>query len=123
MPDFTPRPPKMIPPIHCDKCGGEARLIRRATVTAFNLEEVRTFECHDCKHQEERAGIRMGWQYGAIMSDASECRAHAEGCTRLGKDPDISMQRATALFLMSQTWTDLAKQTDKYDALVTEEGA
>lgn len=37
-------------------------------------------------------------------------------------EPNISVQRANILVAMSRSWTTLAKQTDRYDALVKRDG-
>jgi hypothetical protein len=37
-------------------------------------------------------------------------------------EPNISVQRANILTAMARSWTTLANQTDRYNALVKEEG-
>jgi hypothetical protein len=40
----------------------------------------------------------------------------------LGTKPNLSVQRGTILLAMSRSWTALANQRDRYDAIMTEEG-
>jgi len=56
------------------------------------------------------------------MVSAEQCRAHSAECAALGMEPNISVQRANILTAMSRSWTTLANQTDRYDALVKREG-
>ena len=44
---------KFIRPIRCDKCGGNARLVRRSP-HGIKGSEVRVFECHNCGCQTEQ---------------------------------------------------------------------
>jgi hypothetical protein len=41
---------------------------------------------------------------------------------RLGTAANISPQRATILLAMSRSWTALAGQTDRYEAILKKEG-
>ena len=59
---FVVKDRKFIAPLRCEKCGGNAHLIRRSPHAVKDLES-RVFECHECGHQmqqivagEERAG-------------------------------------------------------------------
>jgi hypothetical protein len=56
------------------------------------------------------------------MISTTQCRTNAAECRHLGTVVDISIQRATALLAMSQSWTALASQTERYDAIRKEEG-
>jgi len=56
------------------------------------------------------------------MISTSQCRINAAECQRLGMVFDISIQRATALLAMSRSWTALAGQKERYDAVRKEEG-
>jgi uncharacterized Zn finger protein len=50
---FSPSPPTQIMPIKCDRCGGNAHLIRRGP-DAFKRDgktEVRVFRCAACGHE------------------------------------------------------------------------
>ena len=51
-----------------------------------------------------------------------QCRIYAAEW-RLGVARDISIQRATALVAMANSWQRLAADTGRYDAIVAEEGA
>ena len=55
------------------------------------------------------------------MITAAQCRAYATECERLGKAPDISIQRATALMGMAHCWDMLADDTQRYDGIVRAE--
>ena len=50
-------------------------------------------------------------------------RRYATECERLGIARDISIQRATALMAMANSWQRLAADTGRYDAIVAEKGA
>jgi hypothetical protein len=52
------------------------------------------------------------------MISAQQCRTYSAQCAALGKAPDVSAQRATILLAMSRTWSALANQTERYDALL-----
>jgi hypothetical protein len=39
----------------------------------------------------------------------------------LGRELNVSLQRATVLLAMSRSWTALTNQTDRYDAIMKEE--
>ena len=62
------------------------------------------------------------------MISADECRAHAVECEFLGKREFLakaanpSMERAAILLGMSRSWTGLAKQVDRYEAIVKSKG-
>jgi hypothetical protein len=56
------------------------------------------------------------------MLTAQQCRAFASNCVTLGADTNISIQRATILLAMSRSWTSLANQIDRYEAILKEEG-
>ncbi len=56
------------------------------------------------------------------MITAAECRAHSEECLDLGTVRNISVQRATILMAMAQSWDQLASQRDRYGAILIEEG-
>jgi hypothetical protein len=46
------------------------------------------------------------------MPTAQECRAYAEECRRLARVSDISIDRATLLTAISQTWETSAVQIE-----------
>ena len=62
------------------------------------------------------------------MISADDCRAHAVECEFLGKREFLgkaanpSMERAAILLDMSRRWIGLAKQVDRYEAMVKSEG-
>jgi hypothetical protein len=56
------------------------------------------------------------------MIGAQQSRAYSNDCVTLGQAPAISIQRATILMAMSRSWTGLANQRDRYDAITKEEG-
>jgi hypothetical protein len=56
-----------------------------------------------------------------VLITASQCRAFAQECERLGKEADISIQRATALISMAQSWETLAEDAARYEAIVKAE--
>ena len=58
---------------------------------------------------------------GTNMISVAECKTHAVECERLGRVADISIQRATALLAMAQTWEMLADDTTRYEAIVMAE--
>jgi hypothetical protein len=55
------------------------------------------------------------------MPTAEECRLHSKDCIRFGKEPNVSIQLATILFAMSRSWTGLAGQIDRYEAVLKAE--
>jgi hypothetical protein len=56
------------------------------------------------------------------MISTTQCKTYAAECQHLGLVFDISIERATALLAMSQSWTTLADQKERYDAIRKEEG-
>lgn len=58
---------------------------------------------------------------GANMITAPQCRTYAMEWQLLGMRTEISVQRATILVAMSRSWTTLANQLERYDAIVKEE--
>jgi hypothetical protein len=56
------------------------------------------------------------------MISTTQCNAYAAECQHLGMVFNISIQRSTALLAMSQSWTTLAAQTERYDAIRKKEG-
>ena len=52
---------------------------------------------------------------------AAECRFYAADCERLAKAHDISIERATALMSMAQSWEMLADDMARYEAIVESE--
>jgi hypothetical protein len=56
------------------------------------------------------------------MISTTQCKTYAAECQHLGMVFDISIRRATALLAMSRSWTELASQTEQYDAIRREEG-
>ena len=48
------------------------------------------------------------------MTTANQCEAYAAEYQARGTAPDISIQRATALMSISQSWTTLAGQLDRW---------
>jgi hypothetical protein len=56
------------------------------------------------------------------MLNAQGCRDFAATCLTLGAKPNLSVQRVTILTAMARSWTTLANQRDRYDAIVIEEG-
>ena len=55
------------------------------------------------------------------MISGQECRTYSADCETLGTNLAISIQRATILLAMSRSWSALATQRDRYDAIVKEE--
>jgi hypothetical protein len=56
------------------------------------------------------------------MISIEQCRIYSSECEQLGKVDNTSIQRATILFAMSRTWTALANQRERFNAVVAEEG-
>jgi hypothetical protein len=54
------------------------------------------------------------------LSEA-ECRFYAADCERLAKAHDISIERASALITLAQSWEMLAENTARYEAIVKAE--
>jgi hypothetical protein len=50
---FLVKDHKFIAPLRCDKCGGNAHLIRRSPHAVRDLE-IRVFECQQCGRRIER---------------------------------------------------------------------
>ena len=55
------------------------------------------------------------------MTTVSQCEAHAAEYQARGTAPDISIQRATALMSISQSWTTLAGQLDRLAQIIKDE--
>jgi hypothetical protein len=56
------------------------------------------------------------------MITAAQCRTYATDCQYRGIAAGISIRRATALLAMSRSWSALANQVERYDAILKEEG-
>jgi hypothetical protein len=56
------------------------------------------------------------------MITAAQCRTYATDCQHRGIAAGISIRRATALLAMSRSWSVLANQVERYDAILKEEG-
>jgi hypothetical protein len=52
------------------------------------------------------------------MISAQQCRDYAASCVMLATKPNLSVQRSTILLAMSRSWTALANQQDRYDAIM-----
>jgi hypothetical protein len=50
-----------------------------------------------------------------------QCRSYAENYQQLGRVVEISIQRATILMAISQSWTTLGFQLDRLAAIEAEE--
>lgn len=55
------------------------------------------------------------------MPGESQCREYATECQRLSTLAGTSTQRATLLMAMTVSWTTLADQMRRYDAMLNEE--
>jgi hypothetical protein len=53
---------------------------------------------------------------------AQQCRDYSADCLTLSTKLNLSVQRRTILLVMARSWTALANQTDRYDAIIIEEG-
>ena len=58
--------------------------------------------------------------WGTMIS-AEQCRGFAQECERLAKGGRYSIQLATALMSMAQSWEQLAEDTARYEAIVKAE--
>jgi hypothetical protein len=56
------------------------------------------------------------------MITAAQCRTYAMDCQHRGIAAGISIRRATTLLAMSRSWSTLANQVERYDAILKEEG-
>jgi hypothetical protein len=56
------------------------------------------------------------------MPTAEQCKTYAAQYQLLGREADISIQRATALMGISLSWTTLASQLDRLSAIMKAEG-
>jgi hypothetical protein len=56
------------------------------------------------------------------MPTVEQCEAYAAECQSLGRKADVSIQRATALMGISQSWTVLASQLRRLADILKEEG-
>ena len=69
----------------------------------------------------KRSGaLRSHWEE-ATMTTANQCEAYAAEYQARGTAPDISIQRATALMSISQSWTTLAGQLDRLAQIIKDE--
>ena len=55
------------------------------------------------------------------MTTVDQCEAYAAEYQARGTAPDISIQRATALMSISQSWTTLAGQLDRLAQIIKDE--
>jgi hypothetical protein len=55
------------------------------------------------------------------MPTAEQCKTYAAKYQRLGLGVEISIQRATALMGISQSWTTLARQLDRLSVITKNE--
>jgi hypothetical protein len=55
------------------------------------------------------------------MPTAEQCKTYAAEYQRLGLEIEISIQRATALMGISQSWTTLARQLDRLSVITKNE--
>lgn len=55
------------------------------------------------------------------MLSSLQCRTYSSGCLALAKAATESLPRAKILLAMSQSWSVLANQTDRYESIVKEE--
>ena len=55
------------------------------------------------------------------MPTAEQCKTYAAAYQRLGLEVEISIQRATALMGISQSWTTLASQLDRLSVITKNE--
>jgi hypothetical protein len=55
------------------------------------------------------------------LFNAAQCRACAVECERLGKAADISIERATALISLANSWDQLAEDMARYEAILKAE--
>jgi hypothetical protein len=53
--------------------------------------------------------------------NARDCRTYCAQCMALGMQPNISVQRAAILSAMGRSWTTLANQMDRYEAVLQDE--
>lgn len=56
------------------------------------------------------------------MITAAQCRTYATDCQGRGMAAGISIRRASALLAMSRSWSALANQVERYNAILKEEG-
>jgi hypothetical protein len=54
---------------------------------------------------------------------ARDCRTYCAQCMELGMEPNLSLQRAAMLSDMGRSWTTLANQIDRYEAILQDECA
>jgi hypothetical protein len=52
---------------------------------------------------------------------SQECRSYCAQCMTLGMEPNLSLQRAAILSEMVRSWTALANQMDRYEAILQDE--
>jgi hypothetical protein len=55
------------------------------------------------------------------MITTTQCDAHINECRSLGTEPNISIQRATAIMAVCRGWLALRTQVVRYHAVVEEE--
>ena len=55
------------------------------------------------------------------MITAYQCRTHAAECMALGMQANLPAERVKILTAMARSWTTLAEQMERYDALLKEE--
>jgi hypothetical protein len=56
------------------------------------------------------------------MITAAQCRTYATDCHARGTAAGVSIRRSTALLAMSRSWSALANQVERYDAILKAEG-
>jgi len=55
------------------------------------------------------------------MISPAQCKTYARTCERLARAADISIQRATVLMAIANSWDTLTLQTARYDDIVRAE--
>ena len=60
-------------------------------------------------------------QMETTMPVESQCRQYATECQRLSAAAGTSIQRSTLLMAMTVSWTTLADQMRRYDAMLRDE--
>ncbi len=56
-----------------------------------------------------------------LMITSAECRARLSECKELGCDPNISMQRATAIMGVCRAWIAMDQRVAEYTAILVQE--
>jgi hypothetical protein len=55
------------------------------------------------------------------MITSEQCKAYLDECRELGRAPDVSPRRATAIMAICRAWVMLSREVARYDIVLKDE--